>query len=49
MVASRVWKTFGLCILQYSTLAFINLAKQKLHMKYGFNKVTHQIEKACAF
>ena len=30
-------------------LALINLAKQKLHIKYGFDKVTYQILKACAF
>ena len=30
-------------------LALINLVKQKLHIKYGFDKVTYQIPKACAF
>ena len=30
-------------------LALINLAKQKLLIKYGFDKVTYQISKACAF
>ena len=30
-------------------LALINLAKQKLHIKYGFDKVTYQLSKAYAF
>ena len=30
-------------------LASINLAKQKIRIKYGFEKVTYQISKACAF
>ena len=30
-------------------LALINFGEQKLHMKYGFDKVTYQISKARAF
>ena len=46
---------FGLCIVSYSNLVWkfalitSNLAKQKLHIKYGFDKVTYQKSKACAF
>ena len=31
--------------MEYS---FIKLTEQKLHIKYGFDKVTYQISKACA-
>ena len=30
-------------------LALINLAKQKLHIKYGFDNVAYQISKTYAF
>ena len=51
MVAGTVWKTFDLCILQQlsTEFALINLVKQNFHIKYGFDKVTYQILKACAF
>ena len=29
-------------------IALMNLAKRKLHIKYGFDKVTYQISKVCA-
>ena len=51
MVAGTIWKTFDLCILQQLGMAFsfINLAKQGCQIKYGFDKVTYQVSKACAF
>ena len=43
----------NICSVSYSNLvwniALINLVKQKLHIKYGFDKVTYHISKACAF
>ena len=39
MVASTVWKTFGLYIQKWLGMEFsFNLVKQKLHIKYGFDK-----------
>ena len=50
MVAGTVWKTFD--SVSYSTvwtLALLNLAKQNFHIKYGYDNMTYQISKACAF
>ena len=49
MVASTVWKKKSLVSISYSNLALINLAKQKVHIKYGFDQVAYQISKTCAF
>ena len=50
MVAGTVKQ---LVSVSYSNLIWnvdlTELAKQKLHIKYGFYKVTYQISKTCAF